>query len=39
MAQVEKVLPANTAVIVKAPAGTYTFVQTATDAFPLKYFE
>ena len=32
MAQVEEVLPANTAAIVKAPAGTYTFVQTATDA-------
>ena len=32
MSQVEKVLPANTAAIVKAPAGTYTFVQTATDA-------
>ena len=32
MAQVEKVLPANTAAIVKAPAGTYNFVQTATDA-------
>ena len=32
MAQVEEVLPAHTAVIVKAPAGTYTFVQTATDA-------
>jgi hypothetical protein len=31
MAQVEDVLPANTAVIVKAPAGTYTFVQTATE--------
>lgn len=32
MAQVEEVLPAHTAVIVKALAGTYTFVQTATDA-------
>ena len=32
MAQVEEVLPAHTAVIVKAPAGTYTFMQTATDA-------
>jgi hypothetical protein len=32
MAQVEEVLPANTAAIVKAPAGTYNFVQTATDA-------
>ncbi|MBR4128843.1 MAG: leucine-rich repeat domain-containing protein [Bacteroidaceae bacterium] len=32
MAQVEEVLPANTAAIVKAPAGSYTFVQTATDA-------
>ena len=31
MAQVGDVLPANTAVIVKAPAGTYTFVQTATE--------
>ncbi len=31
MAQVEEVLPAHTAVIVKAPAGIYTFVQTATD--------
>ena len=31
MAQVEDVLPANTAVIVKAHAGTYTFVQTATE--------
>ncbi|MEE0803885.1 MAG: leucine-rich repeat domain-containing protein [Prevotellamassilia sp.] len=32
MTQVEEVLPAHTAVIVKAPAGTYTFMQTATDA-------
>ena len=32
MAQVKDVLPANTGVIVKAPAGTYTFVQNATDA-------
>ena len=32
MAQVEEALPANTAAIVKAPAGTYNFVQTATDA-------
>ena len=32
MTQVEDVLPANTEVIVKAPACTYTFVQTATDA-------
>ena len=31
MSQVGDVLPANTAVIVKAPAGTYTFVQTATE--------
>ena len=32
MSQVEDVLPANTGVIVKAAAGTYTFVQTITDA-------
>lgn len=31
MAQVGDVLPANTAVIVKAPAGTCTFVQTAKE--------
>ena len=31
IAQVEDIIPANTAVIVKAPAGTYTFVQTATE--------
>ena len=40
MELVEDVLPANTGVVVKAPAGTYTFTYTATDvpAIPNNLF-
>ena len=41
MELVEDVLPANTGVVVKAPAGTYTFTYTATDvpAIPNNLFK
>ena len=41
MELVEDVLPANTGVVVKAPAGTYTFTYTATDvpAIPNNFFK